>query len=61
VVVGVLVTVFTHPGWATAVGIVCMCAGAVTAFVLAVTLPDEERASEIEPGKDRSPAFPPRR
>jgi cytochrome bd ubiquinol oxidase subunit II len=42
VLVGVAVTVLADPGWATAVGITCMVAGAATTFVVATTTPDQE-------------------
>ncbi len=46
ILVGIGVTVLADPGWATAAGITCMVAGAVTAFVLATTIPDEEHVGE---------------
>jgi hypothetical protein len=53
VLVGVGVTVITGQGWATVVGVACMCAGAAAAFVLATSIPDEEAAAEIHSGPDR--------
>jgi cytochrome d ubiquinol oxidase subunit II len=41
ILVGVGVTVFADPGWATAVGIASIVAGAVTIFVFIATAPDE--------------------
>jgi cytochrome d ubiquinol oxidase subunit II len=42
-VIGTGITVFADPGWARTVGIVCLCACAITTFgVVAATEPDHE-------------------
>jgi cytochrome bd ubiquinol oxidase subunit II len=41
VVIGAGVTVFADPGWARALGIICLFAGAISTFGLATAEPDE--------------------
>jgi hypothetical protein len=40
-VIGAGVTVFADPGWARALGIICLFAGAISTFGLATAEPDE--------------------
>jgi cytochrome d ubiquinol oxidase subunit II len=47
IVVGIAVTVLADPGWATAVGITCMVAGAATAFVFSTTIPEQPRSHDV--------------
>jgi len=44
--VGAGLLVFADPGWAHAVGVACLCACAVSAFVLGTTTPEREKPEQ---------------